>query len=80
MKTLTHCHPHRESYPCISTQLDHEVDIDKNTQDGQVREKRNLFEGGRIVVNHHSVQQDWIKILNDGVAWPGTMKETFLQV
>lgn len=42
LKTLTNNHPQRETYPCISTQLNHEVNIDEYAQNGQKRQKRNL--------------------------------------
>lgn len=39
---LTNSHPHRETDPRVSTQLKHQVNVDKYAHNGQKRQERNL--------------------------------------
>lgn len=73
--SLTYSHPHRESYPSVSAQLDHEVNVDEYAQDGQKRQERHL----RGYRNTTGCQFRGFLALDSAWQQP-TMKETFLEV
>lgn len=59
----THSHPYGEAYPGVSTQLDHEVNIDKYTQDGKKWDEWNhegdLPAGLRLLTDeNHTANED----------------------
>lgn len=59
----TDSHPHREAYPRVSAQLNHEINVDKDADDGQKRQKRNheghFLAGLRLSADHeHTAAED----------------------
>lgn len=56
---LTDTHPHRETDPRVSTQLKHQVNVDKYAHNGQKRQERNLWWGEKKHMSDMHESDPW---------------------